>query len=158
MASALHNLSAYDSTELPDVHDCRFGLVVADWHAELTSALAKGAAETLQLHGARIECLTVMRVPGSFELTFGAQRLAQRPEIDAVICLGVVIRGDTKHDDYINHAVAQGLTAVSLKFDKPVIFGLVTTNDLQQAVDRCGGKHGNKGVEAAVTAIRLLGI
>ena len=158
MASALHNLSAYDSAALPDVHHCRFGLVIADWHAELTGALATGAVETLQRHGARPECLTVIRVPGSFELTFGAQRLAQRPEIDAVICLGVVIRGDTKHDDYINHAVAQGLTAVSLKFDKPVVFGLVTTNDLQQAVDRCGGLHGNKGVEAAVTAIRLLAV
>ncbi|MBC7449504.1 MAG: 6,7-dimethyl-8-ribityllumazine synthase [Hymenobacteraceae bacterium] len=158
MASALHNLSAYDAASLPDVHDRRFGLVVADWHADLTSALAQGAVDTLQQHGLRLECLTVLRVPGSFELTFGAQRLAQHPEIDAVICLGVVIRGDTKHDDYINHAVAQGLTAVSLKFDKPVVFGLVTTNDLQQAVDRCGGQHGNKGVEAAVTAIRLLSL
>ncbi len=158
MASALHNLSAYDSESLPDVHDRRFGLVVADWNAELTTALAQGAADTLHQHGVRPECLTVLRVPGSFELTLGAQRLAQRPEIDAVICLGVVIRGDTKHDDYINHAVAQGLTTVSLKFDKPVVFGLVTTNDLQQAQDRCGGRHGNKGVEAAVTAIRLLAL
>lgn len=156
MASALRSLSVADLAALPNVHNCRFGLVVADWHADLTGALAQGAIETLQRHGARPECLTVLRVPGSFELTFGAQRLAQHPEIDAVICLGVVIRGDTKHDDYINHAVAQGLTAVSLKFDKPVVFGLVTTNDLQQAIDRCGGLHGNKGVEAAVTAIRLV--
>ena len=158
MATALHNLSAYDDATLPDVSHCRFGLVVADWNAELTGALAQGAAETLERHGVRPENVTVLRVPGSFELTFGAQRLARRPEIDAVICLGVVIRGDTKHDDYINHAVAQGLTTVSLTYDKPVVFGLVTTNDLPQAVDRCGGRHGNKGVEAAVTAIRLLGL
>ena len=158
MATALRNLSAYDSAALPDVSACRFGLVVADWHADLTGALAEGAADTLQRHGARPECLTVLRVPGSFELSYGAQQLAKHPEIDAVICLGVVIRGDTKHDDYINHAVAQGLTTVSLKYDKPVIFGLVTTNDLQQAVARCGGQHGNKGVEAAVTAIRLLSL
>jgi 6,7-dimethyl-8-ribityllumazine synthase len=106
----------------------------------------------------RPEHVRVLRVPGSFELSYGAQCLAQRPEIDAVICLGVVIRGDTKHDDYINHAVAQGLTTVSLKYDKPVIFGLVTTNDLQQAIDRCGGRHGNKGVEAAATALRMVAI
>lgn len=156
MATALRNLSAYDSAALPDVGAYRFGIVVADWHSELTTVLAQGAADTLQQHGARPECLTVLRVPGSFELTYGAQQLAKHPEIDAVICLGVVIRGETKHDDYINHAVAQGLTTVSLKYDKPVVFGLVTTNDLQQAQDRSGGRHGNKGVEAAVTAIRLL--
>ncbi len=158
MATALHNLSAYDSATLPDVRNRRFGIVVADWNADLTSALATGAADALTSNGVLPDNISVLRVPGSFELTFGAQRLAQRPEIDAVICLGVVIRGDTKHDDYINHAVAQGLTTVSLKFDKPVVFGLVTTNDLQQAIDRCGGRHGNKGIEAAVTAIRLLGL
>jgi 6,7-dimethyl-8-ribityllumazine synthase len=96
-------------------------------------------------------------VPGSFELTLGAQLLAQHEEIDAVICLGVVIQGETKHDDYICHAVAQGITNVGLKFNKPVIFGLVTTNTLEQAWDRAGGKHGNKGVEAAVAAIHMLG-
>jgi 6,7-dimethyl-8-ribityllumazine synthase len=156
MATSLRNLSAYDDAALPNVHDRRFGIVVADWNADLTSALAQGAAETLERHGVASENVTVVRVPGSFELTYGAQHLAQRPDIDAVICLGVVIRGDTKHDDYINHAVAQGLTTVSLKYDKPVIFGLVTTNDVQQAIDRCGGRHGNKGVEAAVTAIRMV--
>ncbi len=158
MATALRNLSAYDDSLLPSIQDYRFGVVVADWHADLTTRLAQGAVETLERHGSRPENIALIRVPGSFELTYGAQRLAQRVEIDAIICLGVVIRGDTKHDDYINHAVAQGLTAVSLKYNKPVIFGLVTTNDLQQAVDRCGGKHGNKGVEAAITAIRLIAV
>ena len=158
MATALRNLSAYDDSLLPSVHNYRFGVVVADWHADLTSALAQGVVETLERHGGQPENIVLIRVPGSFELTYGAQRLAQRPEIDAVICLGVVVRGDTKHDDYINHAVAQGLTAVSLKYNKPVIFGLVTTNDLQQAIDRCGGKHGNKGIEAAITAIRLIAV
>jgi 6,7-dimethyl-8-ribityllumazine synthase len=156
MATALSNLSSYDAASLPEVHGCRFGIVVADWHAELTGALAQGAHDILVQHGTKPEHIHVLRVPGSFELTLGAQRLAQRPEIDAVICLGVVIRGDTKHDDYINHAVANGITTVGLKYDKPVIFGLVTTNDEQQAIDRCGGRHGNKGVEAAVTAIRML--
>jgi 6,7-dimethyl-8-ribityllumazine synthase len=158
MATALHNLSAYDAASLPDAHDRRFGIVVADWNADLTTALAQGALDTLLAHGVRPEHVRVLRVPGSFELSYGAQCLAQRPEIDAVICLGVVIRGDTKHDDYINHAVAQGLTTVSLKYDKPVIFGLVTTNDLQQAIDRCGGRHGNKGIEAAATALRMVAL
>lgn len=157
MASALKNLSQYADDNLPDISQRQFGLVVADWNAELTAALAQGAYDTLLKHGAQPDHISIHRVPGSFELTLGAQWLAQKPALDAIICLGVVIRGDTKHDDYINHAVAQGLNQVALKYDKPVIFGLVTTNDLQQALDRCGGRHGNKGVEAAATAIRMLG-
>lgn len=157
MASSLKNLSDHSAVPLRDMGSYRFGIVVADWHAELTEALLQGARETLLAHGALPVHLDVRRVPGSFELTLGAQWLAKRPEIDAVVCLGIVIRGDTKHDDYINHAVAQGLTQVSLKYDKPVAFGLVTTNDEQQARDRCGGRHGNKGTEAAAAVIRMLG-
>lgn len=157
MATALQNLSTYDSAGFTDISEKRFGLVVAEWNRELTDTLSNGAYETLLKHGAKPENIFRNTVPGSFELTLGAQLLAQHDEMDAVICLGVVIKGDTKHDDYICHAVAQGLTTVGLKYNKPVIFGLVTTNTLEQAWDRAGGRHGNKGVEAAVAAIQMLG-
>lgn len=158
MASTLKNLSEYNSDSLPDISGKKFGLVVAEWNKAITDTLCKGAYDTLIKHGATPENIHRNTVPGSFELTLGAQLLAQSREIDAVIALGVVIKGETKHDDYICHAVAQGLTHVGMKFNKPVIFGLVTTNDEQQAWDRAGGKHGNKGVEAAVTAIQMLGL
>jgi 6,7-dimethyl-8-ribityllumazine synthase len=157
MATALKNLSDYNSDNLIDIADKRFGLVVAEWNKEITDTLCLGAYDTLIKHGASPENIFRNTVPGSFELTLGAQFLAQSPEIDAVICLGVVIKGETKHDDYICHAVAHGITHVAMKYNKPVIFGLVTTNDEQQAWDRAGGKHGNKGVEAAVAAIQMLG-
>ena len=157
MATALQNLSDYDASAFIDISEKRFGLVVADWNRELTDVLSAGAYETLLKHGAQADNIFRNTVPGSFELTLGAQFLAQHEEMDAVICLGVVIQGETKHDDYICHAVAQGLTQVGLKFNKPVIFGLVTTNTLEQAWDRAGGRHGNKGVEAAVAAIQMLG-
>ena len=158
MASSLKNLSEYNSDQLIDISGKRFGLVVAEWNKALTDALCKGAYDTLLKHGANPDHIIRNTVPGSFELSLGAQLLAQSNEIDAVICLGVVIKGETKHDDYICHAVAQGITNVSLKYNKPVIFGLVTTNNEEQAWDRAGGKHGNKGVEAAATAIQMLGI
>ena len=157
MATSLQHLDSYDSSNFIDISEKRFGLVVADWNRTLTEVLSSGAYETLLKHGAVAENIFRNAVPGTFELTLGAQLLAQNDEIDAVICLGVVIRGDTKHDDYINHAVAQGLTTVGLKFNKPVIFGVVTTNTLEQAQDRAGGKLGNKGTEAAVAAIQMLG-
>jgi 6,7-dimethyl-8-ribityllumazine synthase len=158
MATALKNLSEYNSDNLIEIDGKRFGLVVAEWNKAITDALCKGAYETLLKHGAKPENIERITVPGSFELTLGAQFLAHSTDIDAVICLGVVIKGETKHDDYICHAVANGITKVGLKFNKPVIFGLVTTNDEQQAWDRAGGKHGNKGVEAAVAAIQMLGL
>ncbi|WP_161889649.1 6,7-dimethyl-8-ribityllumazine synthase [Pontibacter russatus] len=156
MATALKNLSEYSKDRFTDISDKKFGIVVAEWHEEITGVLCQGAIDTLLQNGATKENIFVNTVPGSFELTLGSQFLAQQEEIDAVICLGIVIKGDTKHDDYINHAVAQGITHVSMKYNKPVSFGLVTTNTLQQALDRAGGKHGNKGVEAAAAAIRML--
>ena len=158
MATALKNLSEYNSDNLIAIDGKRFGLVVAEWNKAITDVLCKGAYDTLIKHGAKPENIERITVPGSFELTLGAQFLGQSNDIDAVICLGVVIKGETKHDDYICHAVAHGITQVGLKFNKPVIFGLVTTNDEQQAWDRAGGKHGNKGVEAAVAAIQMLGV
>ncbi|RDV14352.1 6,7-dimethyl-8-ribityllumazine synthase [Pontibacter diazotrophicus] len=156
MATSLKNLSEYNKENLKDISDKMFGIVVSEWHDDITGTLCQGAVDTLLEHGAKKENIFINTVPGSFELTLGAQFLAQQEEMDAVICIGVVIKGDTKHDDYINYAVAQGITHVSMKYNKPVSFGLVTTNTLEQALDRAGGKHGNKGVEAAAAAIRML--
>lgn len=156
MASALKNLSEYNSDNLIDAAGKRFGMVVAEWNKDITDALCKGAYETLLKHGAHPQNIHRNTVPGTYELALGAQFLASSNEIDAVICLGVVIKGETKHDDYICHAVAKGLIDVALKYNKPVIFGVLTTNTLEQAQERSGGKYGNKGVEAAVAAIHML--
>ena len=138
------------------VSNRQFGIVVAEWNPEVTEALYEGAYQTLMAHGAKPENVVRANVPGSYELSLGAQLLAQDPNMDAVIAIGCVIQGETKHNDYINHAVAQGLTNVSLKYNKPVIFGVLTPQNQQQALDRAGGVHGNKGDEAAITAIKML--
>lgn len=158
MSSANKNLSVFATTDLPDISHRRFAILVSEWNNEVTEALYTGAYQTLLNYGAKAENIVRGNVPGSYELTLGAQWFAQRDDIDAVIALGCVIQGETKHNDYINHAVAQGLTNVGLKTSKPVIFGVLTPNDQQQALDRAGGKHGNKGDEAAITAIKMLGL
>ncbi len=158
MSSANKNLSVFTTDGLPDVSQKRFAIVVAEWNTEVTEALFKGANQTLLSHGVPIENIIRANVPGSYELSFGSQVFAQMPDIDAVIAIGCVIQGETKHNDYINHAVAQGLTQVSLKYNKPVIFGVLTPNTQQQALDRAGGIHGNKGDEAAITAIKMLAL
>lgn len=155
MASALKNLSTYDETNMPSAENMSFGIVVADWNAHITHALYEGCYDTLLKHGAKAENVHVMQVPGSFELPAGARLLAGQHVVDAMICLGCVIKGETSHNEYINHAVANGLVNLSIASGRPHIFGLLTPNDEQQALDRAGGKHGNKGVEAAVTAIRM---
>jgi 6,7-dimethyl-8-ribityllumazine synthase len=157
MASTLKNLSEYSDQNIADISGKRFAIVVAEWNAQVTEALYEGACQTLLKEGARAENIIRKSVPGSFELTLGAQWTASRSDIDAVICLGCVIQGETRHFDFICNAVAHGLTDVGLKFDKPVIFGVLTPDTLQQALDRAGGKHGNKGDEAAITAIKMLG-
>jgi 6,7-dimethyl-8-ribityllumazine synthase len=156
MSSAAKNLSVFSTENLPEISNRRFAIVVAEWNEEVTEALFKGAYETLIAHGAKPENLVRGNVPGSYELSTAAYWFAQRDDIDAVIAIGCVIQGETKHNDYINHAVAQGLTNVSLKTNKPVIFGVLTPNNQQQALDRAGGIHGNKGDEAAMTAIKML--
>ena len=157
MASSSKNLSDYNSNNLPDVSKKRFAIVVSEWNEEVTAALYSGAYQTLLQHGVKAEHIIRKQVPGSFELTLGAQWCAQQKEIDAVICLGCVIQGETRHFDFICDAVAQGITQVNLTYNKPVIFGVLTTQTQQQALDRAGGKHGNKGDEAAITAIKMLG-
>ncbi|AKP50486.1 6,7-dimethyl-8-ribityllumazine synthase [Cyclobacterium amurskyense] len=157
MATSLKNLSQHTQENVTDISDKKFALVVAEWNDEITSSLYSGAIETLLRYGAKKENIYRKNVPGSFELTLGAQWLAKLDEIDAVICLGCVIQGETRHFDFICDAVANGITQVGLKYDKPVIFGVLTPDNQQQALDRAGGKHGNKGDEAAITAIKMLG-
>ena len=136
--------------------DKKFAIVVSEWNEEVTESLYQGAYETLIAQGATKENIVKKMVPGSFELSMGAQWMAQKEEIDAVICLGCVIQGETRHFDFICDAVAHGITNVSLKYNKPVIFGVLTPNTQKQALDRAGGKHGNKGDEAAITAVKML--
>jgi len=157
MASSLKNLSEYSQKNLTDISQKRFAVVVAEWNEEVTGALLNGALETLQKEGAAEKNIIIKTVPGSYELSLGAQWMAQDPKIDAVICIGCIIQGETRHFDFIAQAVAQGITDVSLKYNKPVIFGVLTPDTQQQALDRAGGKHGNKGDEAAITAIKMLG-
>ncbi len=155
MATRLKNLSDFSDTEIPPAAPYHFGIVVAEWNSAITNALYQGAYQSLIEHGAQIKNIFTYAVPGSFELTSGADILLKNSNLDAVICLGCVIQGETRHFDFICNAVANGLANVALKYSKPVIFGVLTTDNQQQAVDRSGGKHGNKGVEAAVTAIKM---
>lgn len=156
MATHLKNLSDFSHTTVPDGSAYKFAIAVAEWNAEITGSLYNGALQTLIKHGVSENNVLSIAVPGSFELTAAADILLQKhKDLDAVICLGCVIQGDTKHFDFICDAVANGITQVSIKHSKPVIFGVLTTNDQQQAIDRAGGKHGNKGDEAAITALKM---
>ena len=149
------NLSTYDPESVPDASEMRFGIVISDWNREVTWSLLDGAIRTLTKHGAKNKNIIVKHVPGSYELTLGAQFLAEYDDLDAVICLGCIIQGDTPHFTYICQGVTQGITQLNMEYNIPFIFGVLTTNNQQQAVDRAGGKHGNKGDEAAVTAIKM---
>lgn len=152
---ATKNLSAYDPEIVPDAREMRFGVVVSDWNREVTWSLLEGAVKTLKKHGATDNNIVVKHVPGSFELTLGAQFLAEYDDLDAVICLGCVIRGETPHFTYICQGVTHGITQLNLDYNLPFIFGVLTTDNLQQALERAGGKLGNKGDEAAITAIKM---
>ena len=158
MASNLKNLSDYSSKNLIAIQEKKFAIVVAEWNEEVTGKLLEGAFQTLVKHQSNPSNIFVETVPGSFELSLGAQWMAQYDYIDAVICLGCVIQGETRHFDFICEAVAKGITEVSLKYSKPVVFGVLTPDNQAQALDRAGGKYGNKGDEAAITAIKMLGL
>jgi 6,7-dimethyl-8-ribityllumazine synthase len=155
MASSLKNLSDYDHSLIPDASEMKFGIVVSEWNINITRNLLNGALKTLKLNGASESNIEVKWVPGSFELTLGGQFFAEYRDVDAVICLGCVIQGETRHFDFICQSVSYGITDLNLNNNIPFVFGVLTTDDLQQAIDRSGGKHGNKGDEAAVTAIKM---
>ncbi len=155
MASNQKNLSSFDHTKIPDASDMKFGIVVSEWNIEITSSLLDGALKTLALYGVKEKNIEVRWVPGTFELTLGGQFFAEYRDVDAVLCLGCVIQGETRHFDFICQGVSYGITDLNLNNNIPFIFGVLTTENQQQAIDRSGGKHGNKGDEAAVTAIKM---
>ena len=156
MATSLKNLSDYDPASVPGCSDMQFGVIISEWNEMITTPLARGAVDTLIKHGTRPENIYLHYVPGSFELPLGGQFLFESANPDAVILLGCVIKGETRHFDFICQAVAQGCMELGFKFNKPSIFGVLTTDNLQQAIDRSGGIHGNKGIETALTAIKMV--
>jgi len=156
MATAFHNLSEYDFNSVPDASMMHFGIVVSEWNSNITGALLEGAVTTLKKHGAKEENILVQTVPGSFELTFGASQMIKSGKVDAVIAIGCVVRGDTPHFDYVCAGTTQGIAHLNATTDIPVIYGLITTNTMEQAEDRAGGKLGNKGDEGAITAIKMV--
>ena len=156
MATAEQHLSTYKDDAVPDASKMRIGIVVSEWNNQVTSKMLEGACNTLQKYGVLPENILVYHVPGSFELTFGAQQVTKYGDADAVIVLGCVIRGETPHFDYICKGVTEGVTRLNSTQDIPVIFGLLSTDNKQQAYDRSGGRYGNKGDEAAITAIKMI--
>ncbi len=158
MATSGRKSTTIDKKNLTGIAWKKFAILVSEWNEEITESLYEGAYETLLGYGIKKVNIIRSNVPGSFELSFGAQLYAQKKIIDAVICLGCVIRGETPHYRYICDSVAQGLKDVSLKYNKPVIFGVLTTDTKQQAFDRAGGKHGNKGEDAALAALKMVSL
>ena len=154
MATINNNLSDFNKDSLPDSSDMKIGIVISQWNNKITDGLFNGAFTTLIESGVSENNIEKIEVPGSFELIFGAKILS-RNEVDAIICLGSVIQGETKHFDYVCQAVSNGIKDLNITLDIPVIFGVLTDNTMEQALNRSGGKHGNKGIEAAVTAIKM---
>jgi 6,7-dimethyl-8-ribityllumazine synthase len=154
MAAKNTNLSQYNKEEVPNAKGLRFGIVVSEWNGTITNSLYDGAHDTLIECGANAADISKYDVPGSYELIFGA-KVAAKSKVDVIICLGSVIQGETKHFDFICNAVAIGIKDLNLALDIPVIFGVLTDDTMGQAINRSGGKHGNKGVEAAITAIKM---
>lgn len=149
------NLSIFDSP-LPSAESMKFGIVVSEWNSEVTESLLKGAVKTLKDAGCPETNIAIKYVPGTFELTLGAQFLAEYTDVDAVIALGCVIQGETRHFDFVCQGVTQGVTQLMVQWNMPIAFGVLTTDNMQQALDRAGGKYGNKGDEAAATAIKMV--
>ena len=154
MATKNTNLSHFNKEEVPNAKGLSFGIVVSEWNTSITEGLYKGAYDTLIECGTNPSDIKRMDVPGSYELVFGAKIVA-KSKPDAIICLGSVIQGETKHFDFVCNAVAMGIKDLNISLDIPVIFGVLTDNTMEQAVNRSGGKHGNKGIEAAITAIKM---
>ena len=154
MATKNNNLSDYKKDNLPNVSNLKFGIVVSQWNKEITDGLFNGAYSTLIDCGVLEENIKKLEVPGSFELIFGTKILSKK-NVDAIICLGSVIQGETKHFDYVCQGVTNGIKDLNISLGIPVIFGVLTDNTMDQAINRSGGKYGNKGVEAAITAIKM---
>lgn len=155
MATINKNLSEYDKNTVPNAKDFRFGIVVSEWNENITAGLYKGAIEALLENGALAENIISWDVPGSFELIYGSKRMIDTQNVDAIIAIGSVIQGETKHFDFVCEAVSQGIKDLNVQTDVPVVFCVLTDNTLQQAIDRSGGIHGNKGTEAGIVAIKM---
>ena len=155
MATANKNLSVYDKATIPNAKNFRFGIVVSEWNSEITEGLFSGAKAALLDCGVTEENIIRWNVPGSFELTFGSKKMIATKNLDAVIAIGSVIQGETKHFDFVCSATAQGIKDLNVLGDVPVIFCVLTDNNIQQSIDRSGGIHGNKGTEAAIAAIKM---
>ena len=154
MATANNNLSDYSKVDLPSAEGMRFAIIVSEWNNHITENLFIGAKQTLISSGIKQNDIVRIDVPGSFELVFGA-KIASKYNYDAIICLGSVIKGETDHFHYVCNAVSSGIKDLNVHGNIPVIFGVLTDDNEQQAIDRSGGKHGNKGIEAAITAIKM---
>lgn len=154
MATVNHNLSQYDKTSIPNAKNFRFGIVVSEWNDKITSGLLKGAIDALVECGVEETNIIKWDVPGSFELIYGCKKMIEQT-VDAVIAIGCVIQGETKHFDFVCNGVTQGITTLNITSDTPVVFCVLTDNTMQQSIDRSGGIHGNKGTEAAITAIKM---
>ncbi len=156
MATQNNNLSVYDKTTIPNAKDFRFGIVVSEWNEKITQGMFQGAFDAILDCGGQKENIVRWNVPGSFELIYGAKKMSQSFDmLDAIIVIGNVIQGETKHFDYVCEGVAQGIKDLNVQGDIPVIFCVLTDNTMQQSIDRSGGKHGNKGTEAAIAAIKM---
>ena len=152
---ATTNLSYYDKASIPSAKNFRFGIVVSEWNPEITENLFLGAEEAFLEHGTAKENIIRWNVPGSFELIYGCKKMIETQQLDAIIAIGNVIQGETKHFDFVCDGVTQGIKDLNIKYDVPVIFCVLTDNNKQQSLDRSGGKHGNKGIESAVAAIKM---
>jgi len=155
MATENKNLSAYDKSVVPNAEKMRFGIVVSAWNTSITEPLFEGAKNALLDCGAKVDNIIRYDVPGSFELIFGSKKMIDSENVDAIIAIGSVIRGETSHFEYVCSATANGIKDLNIKYHVPVIFCVLTDDTLQQAIDRSGGKHGNKGTEAAIAAIQM---
>lgn len=156
MSSKDQNLSDVNAYNLPSANGLKIGIAVSEWNSEITNNLLDACKASLIKAGVEEKDIKVVYTPGSFELPFAAKSLIKHTNPDAVICLGCVIKGETQHDEYINSAIATGITQLGLATDVPVIFGVLTVNDMQQAIDRSGGQYGNKGEESAHTAVKMV--
>lgn len=152
------NLSEQDFSSIPVMKKARIGVAVSEWNKEITESLLKGALEVLKKASVKKSNIIIEWVPGSYELPLAAQWLIRYCKADAVICLGSVIQGETRHFEFICQAVAQNIAQVSTNHNAPVIFGVLTTDTMQQAIERSGGAHGNKGIEAAVAALKMIAL
>ena len=152
---ATTNLSYYDKDTIPNAKNFRFGIVVSEWNPEITHNLLKGAFDTLLDCGAKKENIIIWEVPGSFELIFGCKKMIETQQIDAVIAIGNVIKGKTKHFDFVCDGVTQGIKDLNIKYTVPIIFCVLTDNNREQSIERSGGKLGNKGIECAVAAVKM---